>query len=324
MKYTPQLEFYKKRPFGDKLNATFVFIRENAKPFLKVQLLIAGPILLLMTIVINQFSFDFMNLGFAPEDLTASDVFRLVKLYGFLILSGIITSAIMPAVTFTYMAKYQTTQPELISNAQIIPGLGSKIFNLIGYNLLTTLIIGAVATLLAFAIGFSVSASAFLVVIFGFALLIAVVYIAVTMSLGSAIIIFEKNNPIDAIGRSFRLITGKWWSTFGLIVVVGILSAIISQLFGLPRAVFFGIKAFASFEEGGDLSNMLQMTTGEQALNIVFSVFETFGSIVTNSLIFIAIAFQYFNLVERKESKGLMSQIESLDDEPKENDDEVY
>jgi len=324
MKYTPQLEFYKKRPFGDKLNATFVFIRENAKPFLKVQLLIAGPILLLMTIVINQFSFDFMNLGFAPEDLTASDVFRLVKLYGFLILSGIITSAIMPAVTFTYMAKYQTTQPELISNAQIIPGLGSKIFNLIGYNLLTTLIIGAVGALLALAIGFSVSASAFLVVIFGFALLIAVVYIAVTMSLGSAIIIFEKNNPIDAIGRSFRLITGKWWSTFGLIVVVGILSAIISQLFGLPRAVFFGIKAFASFEEGGDLSNMLQMTTGEQALNIVFSVFETFGSIVTNSLIFIAIAFQYFNLVERKESKGLMSQIESLDDEPKENDDEVY
>ena len=324
MNYTPQQTFYKKRPFGDKLNATFVFIRENARPFLKVQLLIAGPILLLMTILINQFSFDVVNLGFSPDDLSASDLLSMFKLYGLLIVSGIITSAIMPAITFSYMSQYQSTSPEMIRNSDITSGLGSRLFNLIGYNLLTTLILGAVAFILAFAIGFSASASAFLVVLFGFALLLSVIYIAVTLSLGPAIIVFEKNNPIDAIGRSFRLIQGKWWSTFGLIIVVGILATIINQLFGLPRAVFFGIKAFSSFEEGGDLSNMIQMSSGDQALNILFSVFETFGSIVTNSLIFIAIAFQYFNLVERKESRGLMTQIEQLDDESKEDGDEVY
>ena len=66
------------------------------------------------------------------------------------------------------------------------------------------------------------------------------------------------------------------------------------------------------------------MTSSEQALNVLFSVFETFGSIVSNSLLFIALAFQYFNLVERKESRGLMSQIESIDQQQEEEDDEVY
>lgn len=324
MNYTPQIPFYKKRPFGDKLNATFVFIRENAIPFFKAQLLIAGPILLLMTIVINQFSFDFINLGFNPEELNASDAFRLLKLYGLLIISGIITSAIMPAVTFSYMKAYQEKSPQLITNSDITSGLGSRIFNLLGFNLLSAIILAAVAFILSFAVGFSAAASAFLVVIFGMLLLIAVIYIAVSFSLGSSIIVFENNNPIDAIGRSFRLISGKWWSTFGLIVVMGILSLIINQLFGLPRAIFFGVKAFTSFEEGGDFSSLVQMTTGEQALNILFSVFETFGSIVTNSLVFIAIAFQYFNLVERKESRGLLSQIEGMDDQPAEEDEEIF
>lgn len=324
MNYTPEIEFYKKRPFGDKLNATFVFLRENAKPYFKAQLLVAGPILLLITIIINQFSFDFMSMGFNAEDFTLSDASKFFKLYGLILISGVITGAIMPAVTYTYMKKYQTLAPDAIANSDITQGLAGKIFNLIGFNILIALIIGLVVLVFSLLIGFSATSSAFLVVIFGLGLIVLMLYFGITLSLGSSIIVFEDNNPIDAIGRCFRLIVGKWWSTFGLIVVVGILSLIINQLFGLPRAIFLGVKAFTAFEEGGDFTNMVQMTSGEQLLNVLFSVFETFGTIVTNSLVFIAIAFQYFNLVERKESKGLMSQIEGLDQASEAEDDEVY
>lgn len=230
----------------------------------------------------------------------------------------------MPAVTYTYMKKYQTLAPDAIANSDITQGLAGKIFNLIGFNILIALIIGLVVLVFSLLIGFSATSSAFLVVIFGLGLIVLMLYFGITLSLGSSIIVFEDNNPIDAIGRCFRLIVGKWWSTFGLIVVVGILSLIINQLFGIPRAIFFGVKAFTAFEEGGDFTNMVQMTSGEQLLNVLFSVFETFGTIVTNSLVFIAIAFQYFNLVERKESKGLMSQIEGLDQASEAEDDEVY
>jgi len=324
MSYIPQIEFFKKRPFGDKLNATFVFIRENSKPFFKAQLLVAGPILLLITIIINQFSFDFMGMGFAEQDFTASDIMRFVKLYGLLVISGIITGAVMPSVIYGYMNKYQTTEPNMITNNDITSGLGSKIFNIIGFNILATIVLALVAFVLSFIIGITANASVFLVVIFVIVTFCLLTYIIVTMSLGPSVIVFEDNNPIDAIGRCFKLIAGKWWSTFGLMVVMAILGAIINQLFGLPRAILFGIKAFTSFEEGGDFSQIVEMTSGEQALNILFSVFETFGTIISNSLLFIALAFQYFNLVERKESRGLMSQIESIDEQQEEEDDEVY
>ena len=250
MSYIPQIEFFRKRPFGHKLNATFVFIRENSKPFFKAQLLVAGPILLLITIIINQFSFDFMNMGFGEQDFTASDVMRFIKLYGLLVVSGIITSAVMLAVIYGYMKKYQTIEPNMISNSDVTAGLGFKIFNLIGFNILITIIITTVVFILSFIIGVTATSSVFLVVIFGIIALCLVFYIFVTMGLGPAIIVFEDNNPIDAIDRCFKLIVGKWWSTFGLVVVMVILGAIINQLFGLPRAILFGIKAFTSFEEG--------------------------------------------------------------------------
>jgi len=37
-----------------------------------------------------------------------------------------------------------------------------------------------------------------------------------------------------------------------------------------------------------------------------------------------ALAFQYFNLVERRESKGLMSKIEQMDNAGEEESDETY
>ena len=324
MSYIPQIEFYKKRPFSDKLNATFVFIRENAKPFFKAQLLVAGPILLLMTILVNQFSFDFMSLGLNPEGFAPDDFFRIFKLYGVVLVSGLITGAVMPAVTYSYMNKYQTIEPFYISNVDITKGLSYRVLQLIGLNILVFLILGGTAFVFALAIGFSATASVFLVFVFGLLLFVVVIYLAITMSLSTSILIFEQSNPLDAVIRSFKLITGKWWSTFGLVVIVGIIAGLISQLFGLPRLIFFGVQAFTSIQDGGDITTFVEMTAGQQALNVLFSVFETFGSIISNSIIFIAIAFQYFNLVERKESKGLMSQIESIDQELEAEDDEVY
>jgi hypothetical protein len=79
---------------------------------------------------------------------------------------------------------------------------------------------------------------------------------------------------------------------------------------------------FSSLESG--TPNTEEMPSYMQALSIVFSVFQSFGNILTYSLIYIALAFQYFNLVERRESKGLMDRIGSMDQEQQEDEDEVY
>ncbi|GHE58050.1 hypothetical protein [Roseivirga thermotolerans] len=299
MAYSPQIEFYKKRQFSDKINATFTFLRENAWPYIKIQLMIAGPILLLTNILTNQLSIGF--LGFSPEDVTASMILDFFKLYGLILLSTLVTATLVPIITFSYMKAYQNHAPNEISAAMVLKNLGSKFFNLLGFNILMYIAI----------------------IIAMFFLVLPAIYIGIVLSLGSAIILFEENNPIDTFSRAFTLIKGKWWSTFGLVIVMGIIGYVISLFFGLPRTLLFSVKAITTTFSDGDLSAVTQMTTGEQALSILFSVFETFGSILLYSLSYIAIAFQYFNLVERRESRGLMSQIEGMD-KAAADDDEHY
>lgn len=296
MAYTPEIEFYKKRQFGDKINATFTFLRENAWFYIKQQLIVAGPILLIVNILMNRLSLDFVN--FAEEEVTADMVISFLQVYGLALIANLITATLVPIITFNYMKAYQQYPPTMITTQMVTKNLGTKFFMLFGFNLI------------AF----------FLILIGFFIFLIPGIYLAIVMALGSSIIVFEDNNPIDAIGRAFTLIKGKWWSTFGLLLVMTIIGYVISALFGLPRTLVFGLKAFTTAMEDGELSTIADMSLGEEILSIVFSVLETFGSILLYSLTYMTMAFQYFNLVERRESRGLMSKIEGMDVE--EDDDE--
>ncbi len=289
MGLTRKVEFYKKRQFGEKINATFYFIRENAWPYLKVQMMISGPILLIANIIINQSAFDFF--GFTG-DFTANMMIDIFQLYGMVLLMAIVTTTIMPAVTYGYMVAYQDNDPSDITVAKVVSGFSNRFFNILGFNILF-----------------------YIVVIIGFFFFILPgIFLAVVLTLGTSIIVFEKNNPIDAFGRSFTLIRGKWWSTFGILFVMTIIGYIISMFFGLPRTILFGMKMFTSFEDTGDFGGIAEMSDTDQVLNILFSVFETFGNILLYSLSYIAIAFQYFNLVERRESRGLVAKIEQMDE----------
>lgn len=302
MSHSPQLEFYKKRQFGDKLNATFVFIRENALPYFKVQLMIAGPILLISGILMNERAFGLFDLNM-DEGITANDIIGMMEIYGLMLLTSLISTTVIPAVTYGYMVAYQENDPKDITVTSVVKGFSGRFFNILGLNILT-----------------------YIVVVIGmFFLIIPGIYLAIVLSLGAAIIVFEKSNPIDAFGRAFKLISGKWWSTFGILVVMGIIGYIISFFFGLPRAIFFGIEAFTSIQESGNLDGLTEMSTPDQLLNIVFSLFETFGQILLYALVYIAMAFQYFNLVERRESRGLVAKIEKMDADAGEEDaDEDY
>lgn len=302
MAYTPQIEFYKKRQFGDKLNMTFVFLRENAWPYLKVQLLIAGPVLLLANILMNQFSMSLATMG---EDFSLSILSDMFGFMGVAVLSLVLISSIMPAVAYGYMKAYQIKPPSEIQLKDVTQNLLSSAFNLLIYNVLMAIVVS---------IG----------MLFFFLLFTPAIYLGVVLSLGSAIIVFEDNNPIDAFGRTFKLIKDKWWSTFGLLLVTGIIAYVINMLFSLPRTLLVFGDALTSVQESGDLSSLDESNFGSNPLSILFSVLETFGAILTYSISFLALAFQYFNLVERRESRGLMSRIEQMDDAGTTEDEETY
>ncbi len=297
MEHSPKIEFYKKRDFSATLNDTFVFIRENGWPYLKVQLLIAGPVLLIINILTNQLQMGFMN----PFEIAQSENFLadMLQIYGMALVASLVAGSLVPSITYGYMKVYQTTSPEDISTAQVTRGLGKRFISLFIFGIISVLII-AVGAIFLF---------------------LPAIYFGVVLSLGASIMIFEDTDPFQALSRCFTVIRDNFFNTLLLVIVVGLIAYFVSALFSLPQGIMYGIWTFSSLESG----STAEMPGYMQALSILFSVFQSFGNIVTYSLIYVALAFQYANLIERKESRGLMSRIGAMGEEQQQEDeDEVY
>jgi hypothetical protein len=126
-----------------------------------------------------------------------------------------------------------------------------------------------------------------LLVIPGLAVFCAAIYLGVRWSLVVAAMMAEDIGPIRGLGRSWNLVRGSWWRTFGILLVVGILQTIISYalfiLFGLIAAVF---------------------STGDFQAALV-QVGSTLLSAVVSPITTIAVVLLYFDLRVRKEGLDL-------------------
>ena len=67
--FTP-LEFHKARDFSKKINDTFEFLKQNFKPLTKSVLFIAGPPVLMGSLLMGSFIGDFFN--FSQSSYTGS------------------------------------------------------------------------------------------------------------------------------------------------------------------------------------------------------------------------------------------------------------
>lgn len=142
--------------------------------------------------------------------------------------------------------------------------------------------------------------------------IVAFVYFPVACSLIFVIRAYEKIGFIDALVRSFRLTQGKWWSTFGLLMVLYMIVGTISYIFIIPYYVILFTKIAHSVTE----ASVPQADDSFGVISIVFFTLYYLAQMLLYSLPNVGLAFQYFNLVERKESRGLMSQIESIGQTP--------
>jgi hypothetical protein len=135
------------------------------------------------------------------------------------------------------------------------------------------------------------------------------IYVAVALSFIYIILMRENLDLGATFQRSFYLIQGKWWSTFGLLLIVGIIAGFIGAAFRIPGA----IGSLTSFFKIGDGMSDIWLT--------INGVVITVGSVLVRSLVLIAIVFQYYNLVERREGSGIIHSINNIgkNDAPRPN-----
>jgi hypothetical protein len=270
----------KERDFSQKMNASFEFVINNFVPFFKAILFIAGPSALLSGIAQGMFQSRIFSAGKTGiVSTTFSQYFALE--YVFVLLFSFITYFLAYASVSAFMTLYE----ERGSSVGITPGI---VWSKLSENIASS----AGAMVLYF----------LLCVVGTLFFFIPGIYLGIALQFFMMITIREKLPAIDALKRSQKLIFDKWWSTFGLLMIMSFVAAIISIVFQAPVLVATMLNTFGV---GIDPGTMKVWLIGGSAISIL-------GSSLVQGLVWVSLTFQYYNLVERQTGSGLMSDIESL------------
>ncbi|MGE0770736.1 MAG: hypothetical protein AB7K37_03410 [Cyclobacteriaceae bacterium] len=307
------IEFHKERDFSNKLNATFEFIKQNFLPLSKSILFIAGPPVLIGSAMLGNFfgSMFTLGLGAGSNPALAENFFtsanfwlQLGLMFLFLLISGIVS---ISAIN-NYILLYGEKKSNKIEVAEVWERVKETFWMYFGTMIFFTLLIIAAYVLMILPVIVLGAISPFLI-FFGF---IAIVggffYLLISSSLTFFVRAYEKNGFFEAITRSFKLVQGKWWSTFGLLFILYLIVSTVSYIFILPWYITTVVGAMHTIETGSFEEPTMQSQIFATLSFMLYYLAQTILYTLPN----VGIAFQYFNLVELKEAKGLMQKIDTL------------
>jgi hypothetical protein len=308
------IDFQRARDFSKKLNATFEFIRQNFKALGKSILLIAGPPVLVGSVMAGSFMGEFFNFdrmaqgnpsAFSDYFMSVSFWIQMLLMFVFLTISFVVAIATINC----YLLIYDEKKTNNIEVSEVWDRVRNVFWSYLGTSILFffLFIIAYIALLIPVFILADISGVLlFFGVIF---IIVGIIYLVFSSSLTYFIQLYEKKNFFDALTRSFRLVNnGKWWSTFGLIMILYLIMMTVSYVFIIPYYAVLFTNTLHSASSGTEL----EFSSSFKIWTIVFFTLYYMAQMLMYSLPNVGIAFQYFNLVELKEAKGLMNQIESL------------
>jgi hypothetical protein len=312
----PAVELDKRREFSEVINATFSFVGQEFKLLLTVVVLYAGLFILGATVLSIVFSGN--QLQMLLERMQSGDfadfnvgsfsfifVTYLFSLLCILVLSGLVSA---------YMVVYAEKGRNGFVRADVWQMFLRSFVRLLLLSLLNLVIFGLIggvgASIIGILAAISMSVIIKTIVIFFavIALIAAMFYVWVPLALTHIVLYNERNGVRNAISRSFSLVKGNWWLSFGVIFVLGLVVSVLSSFFSIPAfmsGLFKGITA-ASGESTVDVTSVSFVLT---------TVISSLGQYFIYPLIFVGVAIHYFNLRERFDNNDLLRRVEQMNEE---------
>ena len=288
----PKIEFRQVRDFGEVINDTFVFIKQNFKPMMKSVITISGIFAIGFSVVSI---LAFLNLkelikggGLSnPTERVENTLSATIPVYIFTFLVFFMVSL----ATLCYIAVYVEKNKETPTITEVWSYTKYYFLRYLGSNIL-----------------------AFLMLILGFVCCVLPgFYLWPISSLITTAIILENGGISYSFSRGFKLVKENWWSSFGTLIILSIIYYACTMAVSIP---FLLAGSGASFLTP-DFSQpviliIIQNVIGAFALYFVM-------------IPIIGVALLFFSLVEQKESEGLMQRIQSVDDDaPKNSPEEEF
>ncbi|MEO6149488.1 MAG: hypothetical protein ABIN95_12035 [Mucilaginibacter sp.] len=278
-------ELRRVRDFGEIISDSFVFFKDNFKELFKPLIIICGFFIVSSSIAYVFMQINIMritNQGYrdpaSPDYTETSAAVGMFTGMGFYYINVMLLALCILLVTFCYMAVYQEKKGLEKPTMEEVWGYFKYYFFRSMGGCILMLIMVIIGTVLCVFPG---------------------MYLATVFYLILPIMIIENSSFSYALSKSFKLISGNWWLTFGVMFVMSLVVGFASSIASIPVALITSFKQFISF--GAFTTPLL----------IFFSVLMHI-LMLGYALLSISIALCYFSYSEQKEGTGLMSRIERL------------
>ncbi len=290
-----KIQLRKIRDFGENLNDTFQFIRQEFKPLISSFLLIAGVFVIAQSIVTGLFEgkmFAFLD-SFSKGVYTQQGqpfTYIFTPQYFLVLVCSFLSIVAMRVVVACYMKLYDENQES--------PTV-QQVFTLFAKYFLKNLFF---------------SIPVFFITIIGLVLcLLPGFYFAIVFTPFQFILITEDVSFGDAFSRCFTLIRENFWVTLGLYIISYLIYSFASGIIGFFIAAIAGAASYFTTREIGSTVGI--------ATSVISAIAYAFYIIF-----FVSVAMHYYNLVERTDGTGMARRLENLGNtaNPNENIEEQY
>lgn len=232
---------------GEIIDVTFRLYRQNFVPFMKIAAIGVVPTQILSLFVLlsavpdeDPFSETTDAFGNTVTDVNTADLSRfLAATIGIVLLSLVANLIISAAITKAVAHHYVDGQR---------PDVGASLraalrvfFPLVGMSIL-------------FVVGVALGT---------LACILPGVFLYVAWSVSSPTLIMERCGPGQALSRSLRLVRARWWPTFGLLILVWLMTTIATQIISTPISFITGGGggAFGSVDASADFTSIFVGST---------------------------------------------------------------
>lgn len=271
---------HRRRNFTELLNVSFEYLVRHYRTLLPPMLVVAGIMSFLVSIATRVFQ---MGLILRARTTISMPTGRstywglmgplVTPSYWVILVLSLLSGVLLSMIVYSHVLSYEENSDEPITFGSVMNWFEAKWFRVVPVAL----------------------ASGLLVMVGLLCFLIPGIYCAVALSLITFVVMREDLGLVSAIRRCFALIAGNWWLTLGLILI----------MWGINFVVHTGTNAIVVAALGRYyFANPLVQV-------VINTVMGVFGALLSAPL-YLALAFQYYSLLEQKESIGLLNQVEAI------------
>ena len=305
----PKIAMYVKRSFGEKLNASFDFIKENWKPLLKYSTYLILPVSLVQALSLNGLMGGMLNLSeltksgaLGADGMGGLGMFFLY--YAAYILVFMVGSILLTSLIYALMSKYNENEERLqgITMSLLKPSLLHNIKRLILLSLagigLMILVYGLVVLL---------------AVLTPFTLILTIPFmiaICVPFGLLAPVYLFEDINMMEAFKKTFRLGFATWGGIFMISLVMGLIASVLQGVTMTPWYIATVVKYFFAMSETG---NETTVSAGYSFILYLLAIIQSYGAYISMIFSVVGLAYQYGHASEVVDSVTVENDIDNFD-----------